>query len=123
MRFVALAVPTIVFAMYRSRISSTRVGVKFAFASAAGMYLVTVATAFVISAVLQCRLAEFDLNHDGVFSPDEQTPAQVAVMDEVVNDAGRNLSVFFAIPWSIVSCFGLFVPAGLLRSRGGEQNE
>lgn len=115
---VALAVPIVVFAMCRSRISSTRVGLKFAFASAAGMYLVTVATAFVISAVLECRLAEFDLNHDGVFSPDEQTPAQVAVMDEVVNDAGRNLSVFFAIPWSIVSSFGLFVPAGILRSRG-----
>ncbi len=38
---------------------------------------------------LDNQLLAFDLDKDGVFSPEEQTAEQQAAMDDVTNDGGR----------------------------------
>lgn len=40
----------------------------------------------------QWHLNQFDLNHDGLFSREEQTPEQELAMAELINDTGRNFS-------------------------------
>lgn len=57
----------------------------------------------------QWDLERYDLNQDGIFSIDEQTPEQEAASFKLINDTGRNFSIItgfilammFSVPISV----------------------
>lgn len=118
----ALIVPVLILIRFRAKITSARAGLRFALRSALGMYVLSVALAFMTSEVLSWHLESFDLNHDGAFSANEQTPEQMAAMDAVVDDTGRNLSPIFSAPWSLLVSLGIFLPLGWFNAKSTRHN-
>ena len=57
-------------------------------------YTLIVGSAALIDIKYQKQLDTYDLNQDGLFSGNEITPEQEAVMFRLTNDAGRNFSIF-----------------------------
>lgn len=61
---------------------------------------------------LENQLEGFDLDHDGFFSPAEQTEEQQKIMRAVISDVGRNLAPIVGIIYSaiyfIIVLLGLF---------------
>ena len=57
---------------------------------------------------LDYKLAQFDINHDSIFSPQEQTAEQQRYMDLVIWDTGRNFMPFYSLFTSFESSFILF---------------
>jgi hypothetical protein len=100
---VSLLVPPVLFLLARRRWSLLRTAI----ASIVLTYGVIVAAALGMSAWYSHRADAYDLNRDGVITLAEQSPAQSAAQELAVNDAGRNLSVLFAVPWAVLVC-GLF---------------
>jgi hypothetical protein len=90
--------------------------------AAFSVYGVTVVSAYATSAVYSYVADSFDKDQDGVISLSEQSPAQSEAMERAVNDSGRNLTVFFAVPWALASTtivFGLLAGfRALSRKRG-----
>lgn len=78
-------------------------------------YLVAVGAAFATSAWYGWQHERFDRNGDGVISPAEQSPSQSLAESLVMNDAGRNLTVFFALPWSVLVSLSIFGTVALVR--------
>jgi hypothetical protein len=76
--------------------------------AAFSVYGVTVAGAYATSAVYSYRADSFDKDQDGVISLSEQSPAQSEAMERAVNDSGRNLTVFFAVPWALATTTVVF---------------
>lgn len=114
---ISLIVPILILYAQRKRIDSIPEACWWAAVSTVGMYVVSVTLAFITSSNLDGQLESFDLNHDGVFSPDEQTDAQRAAEFAAINDSGRNLSVIFAIPWSALVSASLFLPVGWINRK------
>lgn len=97
---LALIVPPLVLLLGR-RWRPGRTAVKaLAVVSMLGMYAITVGSAQVHSMTLERELSHFDRDKDGVISLSEQSPQQSAAMERLVNDAGRNMTLFLAIPWA-----------------------
>jgi hypothetical protein len=71
--------------------------------TAISVYGVTVASAFATSAIYSYQADSYDKNRDGVISLAEQSQEQSEAMQRAINDSGRNMTVFFAIPWAFAS--------------------
>ena len=56
------------------------------------IYTGVVGIAWSVDARLEAELQQYDLDADGIFSEEEQTPAQQEAFDRVINDLGRNLA-------------------------------
>ena len=67
---------------------------------------------------LDYKLAQFDINHDSVFSLQEQTPEQQYYMTSSINDVGRNFIPITGLLISLGSTILLFFVDKLLRLRG-----
>lgn len=65
-------------------------------------YVLAVIWAFGTSIYLKNELDALDLDHDGFFSPVEQTIEQQRLMREVTSDLGRNLAPITGIFYSII---------------------
>jgi hypothetical protein len=63
-----------------------------ALASAVAVYSALLLGAHLADARFERELAAFDLNGDGVFTPEELSPAQEKAMENLVNDTGRALA-------------------------------
>ena len=86
-----------------------------AVASVVLTYAVAVASAFGLSAWYWHQSEQYDRNHDGVITLEEQSPAQSSAQSIAINDAGLNLSVLFAVPWALLVSASLFVPIAVFR--------
>jgi hypothetical protein len=91
-------------------LAGSRWGLRVVIASVVFTYVAAVATAHFMSVWYQHQAEAYDLDRDGIISPAEQSPAQSAAFELMVNDSGRNMSVLFAAPWSVLlngAFFGL----------------
>jgi len=74
---------------------------------------------------LERKLATFDLNNDGIFSPEEQTPEQQKYFDMVIGDAGRNLMPITGLFISLVATtlvFAISETYGYITNRRKDRN-
>jgi len=55
------------------------------------VYVGLIAQTAIYDHFLERKLATFDLNNDGIFSPEEQTPEQQKYSNMVIGDGGRNV--------------------------------
>jgi len=53
--------------------------------------------------IIDMRLDKFDLNHDGLFQMDEQTPEQQYYFNRAVHDTGVLFSYLLAFPFALIS--------------------
>jgi len=97
---------------FRDRPLSLR---TLALASTVLMYLVIVGSAFAFTLLFKHQLNAYDLNGDGVFSNGEQSQAQAAAMDRVINDVGRNFTVALGAVWSVFVSTLFFVGVYVVR--------
>ena len=88
--------------------------------TALAVYGVTVASAFATSALYAHQADSYDKDRDGVISLAEQSPSQSEAMERSTNDSGRNLTVFFAVPWALASTAVVF--GALAASRAMNRN-
>ncbi|MBL7871943.1 MAG: hypothetical protein JNM78_10055 [Cyclobacteriaceae bacterium] len=65
------------------------------------VYLYVVGSSFYWDVQYQLDLMKYDLNGDGIFTPDEINPNQKLAMQGLTNDLGRNLSVFTGLVFSL----------------------
>jgi len=70
---------------------------------------VIIISVYIYDKYLDFKLDQFDLNGDGVFSLEEQTPEQKRAMDLVIGDAGRSLVVFTGPIFSFLITLFLFL--------------
>lgn len=75
---------------------------KFFLLIAAALYLSLNLLVFAQGEYYEYQYNQFDLDKNGLFTPDEQTPAQQAAKRLVVNDTGRALAPLTLIPVVIV---------------------
>jgi hypothetical protein len=110
-----LALPLVLLLGYRWAATPRRL-LALAAIAALSVYGVTVACAYATSAVYAYQADRFDKNQDGVISPAEQSPSQAEAAERAINDSGRNLSVFFAVPWALASTTVVFGVVAALRA-------
>jgi hypothetical protein len=79
------------------------------------VYGATVASAFATSAFYSYQADRYDKDQDGVISLAEQSPAQSEAMERSINDSGRSLTVFFAVPWALASTAVAFGALAVIR--------
>jgi len=65
-------------------------------------YLIVVSNAMFEDIYCQCDLNKYDLNMDGFFGRSEITKEQEAAMQKLINDTGRNFSIFTGIIFSTI---------------------
>jgi hypothetical protein len=58
------------------------------------VYTLIIGSALILDVYYQWNLNQFDLDKDGFFSGRELTPNQEIAMQKLINDTGRNLSIF-----------------------------
>jgi hypothetical protein len=115
--FVGLLALALVLAFGRRWASTPPKLFVLAVAAAVAVYITSVVSAYATSAAYAYYADSFDRDGDGVISLAEQSDAQSSAMERAVNDSGRNLTVFFAIPWSVLSSALAFGPVAVVRSR------
>ncbi len=72
-------------------------------------YVLAVIWAFGTSIYLKNELGALDLDHDGFFSPAEQSIEQQRLMREVTSDLGRNLAPITGIFYGIIYLIFLLI--------------
>jgi hypothetical protein len=66
------------------------------------IYLYIVGTALLEDMYCQWDVNKYDLNQDGIFTPNEIDSYQEAAMKRLTNDTGRNLSVITGLIFSFI---------------------
>lgn len=67
---------------------------------------------------IELELNSYDLNKDGFFSNNEVTPEQQAAYQKLINDVGRNFSVFTGLIFTaLISLFVFFIGLGFEKYR------
>lgn len=72
-------------------------------------YLLIVSQALYLDIHLQSDLNQYDLNSDGFFSGKEITEKQKIAMNNVINDAPRNLSFFVGLIFSLLFSIIIYI--------------
>lgn len=75
------------------------------------VYLLIVGSATVEDVYAQWDLNRYDLNRDGFFGGAELTKQQADAMARLVNDLGRNLSVFTGLLFALVVSVAFYIVA------------
>jgi len=83
------------------------------------LYILLIATAVAFDKQIEYQLSQFDTNHDGIFSPAEQTPEQQIYFDLSINDLGRSIVPITGLIDSFISTFLLFLIFRFLNPREG----
>lgn len=102
-----LAIPAVLW-LGRRRANTRLKLATLGLVTAVAMYAITVTSAYVTSAFYVYQADSFDKDGDGVISLSEQSPEQSAAMERAVNDSGRNLTIFLAVPWSVLVTAAVF---------------
>ena len=80
------------------------------------IYLLIVGGALIEDINIQKELATFDINQDGLYSIKEQTNEQKMIFNRLVNDTGRNFSVFTGFFVAIIlSLVAFFISLGTIK--------
>ena len=80
-------------------------------------YMTIVAIAQFLNYKYKIELANFDLNKDGLFSPEEQTDLQQKAMKKVIADSGRNLAPLIGIVYTFIYFLIIVIPIKVLNSK------
>jgi hypothetical protein len=107
---VSLAIPPVLLLL-----AGRHWGLRVVIASVVLTYVAAVAPAHCMSAWYQHQAEAYDLDRDGIIPPAEQSPAQSEAFELMINDSGRNMSVLFAAPWSVLLNGAFFGLAAALR--------
>lgn len=74
-----------------------------------GIYGLIVGIALFLDIYYQLSLNEFDLNSNGIFEENEQVDGQQEAFSKVVNNTGRNLSIFTGAIFSLIISLLVFL--------------
>ena len=82
------------------------------------IYTIIVGSATFEDIYCQWDLNKYDLNMDGFFSGNEINPNQQAANGRLINDLGRNLTVFTGLIFSgVISLFVFIIGTGIEKYR------
>ena len=82
------------------------------------IYTIIVGSATFEDIYCQWDLNKYDLNMDGVFSGNEINTNQQAALERLINDLGRNFTVFTGLIFSgVISLFVFIIGTGIEKYR------